>query len=139
MLVVACGPSHRYGRAPDKQDTRHLFVEIAADGRRDDALRAGAESGLANVAFARPVDSGGDVELQVEVSSLDTAGNETMCGVKILVLRLPTHDLLGIADGSAHTRGTNNRAGDDCVENLGANLVRGKVRVLLRKRLDAKK
>ena len=86
-----------------------------------------------------PVDASGDVRLEVELSSLETAGNETLCQVKILVLRAPQHDLLGIADGSARAKGTHARAGDDCIASLAASLVHGKVHSLLRRQLDGKR
>jgi hypothetical protein len=96
-------------------------------------------TGLSKVGFAVPIDRGGDVELQVEVSSLEVMGNETTCGVKILVVRLPQHDLLGIADGSARARGTSDEVADNCIAELAANLVRGRVRTLLERRLHAKR
>lgn len=114
-------------------------MEISPEGSRDDALRAGAEAGLAKISFAVPVDDDGDVELQVELAQLAVVGRQTLCKVKILVLRLPTHDLLGIADGAAQVRGTSDDVGDDCIESLGASLIRGKVRSLLKRRLDDKR
>lgn len=117
----------------------HLYVEIAAEGSHRGAARDGAEAGLTKVSFARHAGSNGDVELQVEVSRLDTAGHTTMCSVKILVLRLPQHDLLGIADGSGHVGGTDGRARNDCIAGVSTTLVRGKVRTLLRRRLDEKR
>lgn len=133
VLVAACG--HRHG--PNRSDDpRHLYVEIDADGG---ALRDGAADGLAKIGFVIPTGKNGDVELQVEASRLDTVGNTTKCSVKILVLRLPQHDLMGIADGSANAAGTGGRAEDDCLSALSASLVRGKVRTLLRRRLDEKR
>lgn len=135
--VVGCG-GHHHGPART-DDPHHLYVEIATEGSHDDALRDGASAGLANVSFVRPTDHNGDVELQVEVSQLDDARGMTTCSVKILALRLPQHDLLGIADGSGRVRGTGGRARDDCVAGVSTTLVRGKVRALLRRRLDDKR
>jgi hypothetical protein len=134
MLVAGCG-GHHHGPAR-MDDPRHLYVEVDADHA---ALRDGAAKGLSNVGYVIPARHNGDVELQVEASRLDTAGDTTHCSVKILVLRLPQHDLLGIADGSARARGTDGRAEDDCLSTLSASLVRGKVRALLRRRLDEKR
>ncbi|HEY5945457.1 MAG TPA: hypothetical protein VIV40_08195, partial [Kofleriaceae bacterium] len=104
------------------------------NGSHRGALRDGATAGLANVGFVVRADHNGDVELQPEVSRLDGSGRATVCSVKILVLRLPQHDLLGIADGSG--RGG---ARDDCIATVTTTLVRGKVRGLLRRRLDEKR
>jgi hypothetical protein len=138
LVLAGVGPGcggHRHGPARD-DDPRRLYVEVAADRR---ALRDGAHAGLAKVAFAVPTRHNGDVELQVEVSRIETTSNATRCSVKILVLRLPQHDLLGIADGSARAQGTDGRARDDCLAGVTTSLVRGKVRALLRRRLDAKR
>jgi len=136
-FVTACG-GHHYG-TPASKDPHKLYVELAISGRHDDALRAGVERGLAHVAYAVPVDSAGDVQLEVEVPSLETAGSETLCQVKILVMRAPQHDLLGIADGSARARGTHDQAADDCVASLATNLVRGKVQQVLHQQLAGKR
>jgi len=137
VLVAACGGHHHGPGRPE--DTHHLYVEIAAEGSHRGALRAGAEDGLAKISFVTPASDSGDVELQAEVTRLDTVGHTTMCSVKILVLRLPQHDLLGIADGSGHVGGTDGRARDDCIAGVSVTLVRGKVRTLLRRRLDDKR
>ena len=136
-LVAACG-GHRHGPARD-DDPHRLYVEVSTDGSHRAALRDGATQGLANISFAVPSRSNGDVELQAAVSRLDRVGNITACSVKILVVRLPQHDLLGIADGSARAHGTDGRAEDDCVSGVTTSLVRGKVRGLLRRRLEAKR
>lgn len=136
-LVAACG-GHRHG-PPRDDDPRRLYVEVAADGSHRAALRDGAAQGLANISFAVASPGNGDIELQAEVSRLDRIGNTTACSVKILVVRLPQHDLLGIADGSARAHGTGGRAEDDCVSGVTTSLVRGKLRSLLRRRLDAKR
>lgn len=137
VLVAACG-GHRLGPGR-RDDPHHLYVEVAARGSHGGALRAGAGAGLASVSFAVPAGRAGDVELQLEVAKLGVAGNATTCTVKILVLRLPQHDLLGIADGSAHVGGTDGRARDDCVAGVSTALVRGKARAMLRRRLDEKR
>lgn len=137
VVLAACG-SHHHG-APRSDDPNHLYVEIAPDRSHRGPLRDGTRAGLSTVPFVIPTDGHGDVELQVEVAELDVVGNSTRCSVKILVLRLPQHDLLGIADGSAHAGGTDGRASDDCLLALSTSLVRGKVRALLRQRLDEKR
>jgi hypothetical protein len=138
VVLAACGGggTHRHGPASHADDMRRLYVEVAA---KRTALRTGAARGLANIGFVVPVDEGGDVELQVEASRLEVSGGRTSCGVKILVLRLPQHDLLGIADGNAHVAATGDGAKAECLEHLGSTLVRGKVRGLLQRRLAAKR
>ncbi len=120
-------------------DPGKLAVEIAADGRQEGALRDGAGAALARIPFAVAVDSRGEVELDMEVSELAERGNQTVCRVKVLVLRLPNDSLLGIADGGARVRGTDREAADACVERLGDTLIRGKVRGLLRRELRARR
>jgi hypothetical protein len=83
------------------------------------------------------VDRRGEVELEVEVSELSERGDDTVCRVKILVLRLPNDSLLGIADGGARVRGS--AAGDACVEGLAATLIKSKVRGLLRRELRSRR
>lgn len=137
VLVIACG-GHQHG-PPRDDDPHHLYVEVAASGSHRGALHDGASAGLQTMSFARPADARGDIELQVEVSRMDTLGSITACSVKILVVRLPQHDLLGIADGSARAHGTDGQAREDCVVAVTTSLVRGKVRTLLRRRLEAKR
>lgn len=136
-LVAACG-GHRHG-PPRDDDPDRLYVEIRAEGSQRTALHDGAARGLERVAFAAAATRDADVELRPRVSSLDRVGELTMCSVNILVLRLPEHDLLGIADGSARAQGTDGQAADDCVAGVTASLISGKVRTLLRHRLDAKR
>jgi hypothetical protein len=134
LLLVACGGHHHGPGRTD--DPNHLYVEVDADrGALDD----GAGSALSKMSFVRPVSHNGDVELQIEVSRLDDASGMTMCSVKILVLRLPQHDLMGIADASARAGGTGGHARDACLSQATTALVRGKVRTLLRRRLDEKR
>lgn len=116
-----------------------LYVEVYGGGDHDDALRAGGAEGLARVGFARQVDTGGEVELDLEVESLEVRGGKTVCTVQVLVMRLPRHSLLGVAKGSARVAGTDGRAKGDCIAALGATLVRGKVRSLLRRELRLKR
>lgn len=134
--LAACG-GHRHG-APMSPGPNKLAVEISAGGSHEDALRAGASAGLLAVPFAVPVDDRGEVELQVDVAGLEAAGAETVCKVKILVVRLPHHSLIGIADGSARARGDHDDAKDACIEQLGTALIRGKVRALLSQVMRAK-
>jgi hypothetical protein len=139
IALVACGGSHRHGPASHPDDPRRLYVEVVAEGSHREALEDGATAGLAGVAFAVPVRDGGDIELQVEVSRLETVGRHTQCSVKILAIRLPAHDLLGIADGAGRAAGTIDDAEDACVQSVGEALVRGKLRGLLRRQLSAKR
>ena len=120
-------------------DPSKLYVEVAAGRSHDDALVNGAEAGLSRVPFAVLVDDRGEVELEMDVSELAERGDQTVCRVKILVLRLPGDSLLGIAEGGARVRGTGDRAESDCVEGLGATLIRGKVRGLLRRELRTRR
>ena len=94
---------------------------------------------FAKISFAIQSSGNSDVELQPEVSRLDQRGGMTTCSVKILVLRLPQHDLLGIADASGRAGGTDSRARNDCIHGVTSSLVRARVRALLRRRLDAKR
>ncbi len=89
--------------------------------------------------FGQPVstDTGADVELHVELASLSPATDGTSCKVKIFVLRLPQHDLLGIAGGGA--RATGPRQADTCLSTVDAAIVREKLPVLLQRQLDAKR
>ena len=137
LLVAACG-GHRHGAARD-DDPHRLYVEITPEGKHRGALRDGAAAGLAKISFAIQSSGNSDVELQPEVSRLDQRGGMTTCSVKILVLRLPQHDLLGIADASGRAGGTDSRARNDCIHGVTSSLVRARVRALLRRRLDAKR
>jgi hypothetical protein len=139
VFAAACSGGHHHSPAAHPDDARHLYVEISADGSHEDALRDGAQDGLSRLAFAKTIGDGGDVELQVEVAQLDVVGQTTQCKVKILVMRLPQHDLQGIADGAARAGGTGDQAAEDCIRKLGGSLVAGKVRGLLRRRLDDKR
>ena len=136
VALVACSGSHHHGPAAHPDDASRLYVEITAGGSHRRALHDGAAEGLSAVSFAVPAREGGDVELQVEVSKLDVIGAKTTCNVKILIFRLPQHDLLGIADGGAYASGDG--AEDACLRGVGATLVRGKVRALLKRQLEAK-
>ena len=122
-----------------KGDPDKLYVEVSAGGSYERALRAGADAALSRIAFAVPVDDRGEIELQVDVAGIDEAGGETLCRTKVVVVRLPNHSLLGIAEGSARTRGVHDAARADCVERLTTTLVRGKVRALLRAQVRAKR
>ena len=112
-------------------------VATASDGEHGDVLRQSATTGLGAVPSTVSVAEGGDVELHVELTSLAPASNETACKVKIFVMRLPQHDLLGIADGGA--RATGRGQTDSCLSMIGAAIVRDKVSVLLQRQLDAKR
>jgi len=136
--VAACGGAHHH-EAPAIRDPHKLHVEVNAGGSHGDALRAGAADGLSRLRFALPVEDRGEIELQVDVAELDVMGNVTVCKVKVLVLRLPGHSMLGIAEGSARAGGTGDEAGDACVERVAATLIRGRVRPLLKRQLRARR
>jgi hypothetical protein len=141
ILVVGACTSHRHEPAAHPADPNRLYVELNIGRSHQHPLRDGARAGLAKVPFVTPLalNKGGDVELQVQVTRLDVVGNETVCDIKILALRLPGHDLFGTAEGSARAGGTHDQAGRDCVESLGKSLISGKVRALLQKRLGEKR
>jgi len=139
MAAIGCGPrAHRHGD-PVAGDRRTLYVELSAEGDHDDALESGASAGLARVSFAaqRDLNSGGEVELQLRARDVESAGNATVCTVKVLIVRLPKHSLVAMAEGSGRARGDN--AGDDCVEGVTAALVRGKIKTALRQQLQMKR
>ena len=145
-LAAACSSPRRAPAAhPDdarrRDDPSRLYVELDVRGSHQRPLRAGAKAGLARIPFVvqHPLHRGGDVELQVEVARLDAVGHETVCEIKILVLRLPEHDLFGMARGSARAGGTHDQAADDCVERLGTTLIGGDVRAALHRRLAEKR
>ncbi|HWO21769.1 MAG TPA: hypothetical protein VNO30_23530 [Kofleriaceae bacterium] len=139
-VVAACG-SHRHEPAAHPDDISRLYVEISTDRSHRRSLQGGAAAGLGKIPFVVevPASRGGDAELQIHVSRLDVVGSETVCSIKILVLRLPQHDLFGMAEGTARAGGTHGQAADDCIARLGESLIGGKVRTLLHKRLDEKR
>lgn len=128
---------HQHETPAHPDDPDKLYVEITSDGDHGDLLRQSAMSGLGAVPYAISAATGADVELHVELASLSPAGDGTSCKVKIFVLRLPQHDLLGIAGGSA--RATGPRQADTCVSTVGTAIVREKLPVLLQHQLDAKR
>jgi hypothetical protein len=126
---------HQHTAPAHADDTSKLYVEITSDGDHEDVLRKGAGAGLATVPYAVAVDEGGDIELHAELASLTPANDSIACKVKIFVLRLPQHDLLGIADGGARASGE----ADLCLSTIGTTIVRDKLPMLLHRQLDAKK
>jgi hypothetical protein len=128
---------HQHETPAHADDPGKLYVEITSDGDHGDLLRQSATTGLGAVPYAVSADTGADVELHVELASLSPAADGTSCKVKIFVLRLPQHDLLGIADGSA--RATGPRQPDTCLSTVGTAIVREKLPVLLQRQLDAKR
>jgi hypothetical protein len=141
LVAAACGPrAHRHGD-PVAGDPRTLHVELSAEGDHDDALASGAAAGLARIAFAaqRDLNSGGEVELQLRARDVHASGNATLCTVKVLVVRLPKHALIAMAEASGRATGSGAGAGDDCVEGVTAALVRGKVKTALRRQLRLKR
>jgi hypothetical protein len=139
-LLAACA-SHRHEPAAHPDDTSRLYVELDVDRGHRRPLDDGAKAGLAKIPFVvvTPRNRGGDMELQIQVARLDVVGNETVCNIKILALRLPQHDLFGMAEGTARAGGTHDQARDDCIARLGESLIGGKVRALLHQRLGEKR
>ena len=140
-LVAACPAAHKHEPPAHPDDTRRLYVELSLAGSHKGPLGDGAKVGLAKVPYVvlLPRNKGGDVELQIEVARLSVVGKETVCGIKVLALRLPQHDLFGMAEGSARAGGTHDQAGRDCIARLGESLIGGKVQGLLSRRLGEKR
>lgn len=133
--LAACGGAHRHG--PNRaDDPSRLYVEVFADR---DPLRHGAMVALQKIRYVTTTNHNGDLELQVEAPQLETSGNQTVCRVKILALRLPEHDLLAVADAGGRASGTGDMAADQCLATTTQTLVRGKVRALLDRRLRDKR
>jgi len=138
LMVAACRGGHHHGPSTNT-NMNSLDVEIWTRGDHGRVLRRGAGAGLSRLRFVRTVDGGGEIEVEAEVTRLDTRGNTTACSVKVLVVRLPQHDLLGIADGSGRAGGTDDDAENDCIEQVTTTLVHSKVSLLLQRRLAAKR
>ena len=132
VATVACG-GHKHGPSMNT-NINTLWVEVHTRGSHDDALRDGATDGLSRIRFVRHVASGGEIELEGEVTQLDRVGRQNACSVKILIIRLPQHDLLGIADGSA--RGGSESA---CIRQVAKQVVTNRISGLLQRRLRAKR
>ena len=134
VCLAGCG-GHRHG--PNRaDDPSRLYVEVFGD---NDALSHGTHVALQKIRYVVATNHNGDIELKVEESRLDDSSGQTYCSVKILVLRLPQHDLLGIADANGRARGTGRSAEENCLATTAQTLVRGKVRVLLDRMLRAKR
>lgn len=128
---------HHHVAPQHAQDTDRLYVEVTSDGDHEDALKASAATGLETMPYTVSVDQGGDVELHVELASLQDATDPTACKLKIFVMRLPQHDLLGIADGGAQADGANQT--DTCISSVALAIVRDRLPTLLERQLAAKK
>ena len=139
LAAGACGPRAHHHGDPIAGDRRTVYVELSAEGDHDDALESGAATGLSHINFAsrRDLNSGGELELQLRARDIQSTDSATSCTVKILLVRLPKHSLLAMAEGSGRARGSN--SADDCVEGVTAALVRGKVRTALRRQLSQKR
>ncbi|HUS63556.1 MAG TPA: hypothetical protein VMZ28_03395 [Kofleriaceae bacterium] len=138
-LLAACGPRAHHHGDPLAGDRRTLYVELSAEGDHDDALHAGASAGLAQIQFAsqRDLNTGGEIELQLRAREINSTDDTTSCTVKVLIVRLPKHSLLAMAEASGRARGSN--SADDCVEGVTTALVRGKIRTALRRQLRLKR
>ena len=123
---------HQHTAPAHTDDLDKLYVEVTSDDSHGETLRRSATTQLATVPYVALVDAGGDIELHVELAALTAAD----CRVKIFVLRLPQHDLLALADGSAHATGT---TGDTCIATIDTTLVRDKLPAVLHQRLAAKR
>lgn len=142
-LAAACTSHGRGGEpglgpgAAKPRDPNRVYVELNLERAHRRPLHDGAVAGLARIPFAVPLspDQGGDTEIEVKVARLAVAGYETVCDINVLVMRLPSHELIGMAEGSARAGGTDAQAADDCLSHLGASLIGGKVRALLDQRL----
>jgi hypothetical protein len=117
-------------------DGDKLYVEVTSDDKHEALLIRSATAGMAATDFVVPVTDGGDIELHVEVASLETAPEGTSCRLKIFVLRMPQHDLLAIADGGGATTGR--IPSEECLSATGTSIVRDKLPLLFRKQLEAK-
>jgi hypothetical protein len=139
LAAAACGPRAHHHGDPIAGDRRTLYVELSAEGDHDSALESGASAGLSRIDFAsqRDLNSGGEVELQLRARDIQSSDNATACTVKVLIVRLPKHSLLAMAEASGRARGSN--AADDCVEGVTTALVRGKIRTALRQQLRLKR
>lgn len=132
--LAACG-GHRHG--PNRaDDPSRLYVEVFANR---DPLRHGAMVALQKIRYVVATNHNGDLELQVEAPLVESSGNQTVCRVKILALRLPQHDLLAVADAGGRARGIGGAAAEQCLAATTQTLVRGKVRTLLDRRLRDKR
>jgi hypothetical protein len=123
---------HQHTAPAHADDPSKLYVEVTSDSEHGETLRRSTTAQLEAVPYVTLVDAGGDLELHVELAALTAAD----CKVKIFVLRLPQHDLLALADGSAHATGT---TGDACVATLDTTLVRDKLPAVLQQQLAAKR
>jgi hypothetical protein len=131
VLAVAagCATGHHHGPRAHPDDLRHIYVEIAATGE----LASGARNGLAALpyAVATPFESGGDIELEPT-----SKVSQRRCTVRILIFRLPQHDLLAVANGGGIA---DHVSTDECAATVTATLVRGEVSRVLRRQLEAKR
>ena len=137
--LTACGPRAHHHGDPLTGDRHTLYVELSAEGDHDDALASGASAGLAQINFAsqRDLNTNGEIELQLRARDIQSSGDATACTVKVLIVRLPKHSLLAMAEASGHARGSN--SADDCIEGVTTALVRGKIRTALRQQLRLKR
>jgi hypothetical protein len=106
--------------------------DLAGRGQKR-TLRAAGERGVERLSFAHQVRRHGEAELEVELADVAVDGN-THCTVKVMVLALPSHDLLGIAEGGGTTQGHGDVALADCITSVGVALIERKVQPLLRRR-----
>ncbi len=127
---------HQHIPPAHTDDPSKLYVEITSDGDHGPVLVQSATAALASVPNTVSVTEGGDLELHVELASLDAASDATACKVKIFALRLPQHDLLAIADGGARATGAGQT--DSCLSATGTKIVRDKLPLLFQRQLDAK-
>jgi hypothetical protein len=115
LAIAACAsrPRHEPAEpaAPPREPPRpdeplRLYVELTIERAHKQSLRDGAAAGLARIPFValRAAHEAADVELQVQAARVIVVGYETVCDIKILILRLPQADLIGMAEGSARAK-----------------------------------
>ena len=128
--------THLHETASYVADFDRLYVEITADNEHAEVLRRSAMAGLAATPQVTPATDGGDLELHVEVANVVVTPRGTDCKVKVFVLRLPQHDLLAIADGSATATGPDST--QTCLAATSTAIVRDKLPTFFRRQLEAK-
>jgi len=134
LVAAACATTRSVDDEPasGKMGIQVSAKDLAHHGQQRILRDAGAR-GVERLAFAQQVRRNGDAEIEVELAAATVDGN-THCTVKVMVLALPSHDLLGIAEGGGTTQGHGDVALADCITSVGVALIERKVQPLLRRR-----
>jgi hypothetical protein len=134
VLLAACATGRPVDDEPvaGKMPIQVSARDLTGRGQKR-SLRAAGERGVERLSFAQQVRRNGDAELEVELAAASVDG-DTRCTVKVMVLALPSHDLLGIAEGGGTTQGHGDVALADCITSVGVALIERKVQPLLRSR-----